>query len=183
VNRGKRGSLPADGRSIGHVLAAHSEGHGLVRKVGLKLLTNPLILACLAGLAWNQPAAARGPGLPLILDRSLGLLGVPALPIALLCVGCGLADTRSIDATIPSGVAVMLKNVLAILLVIFLARQFKAGPIETGVALILMAAPTAIASFILAEELNGDPELAASTITLSTLLSLITLSAAVSLAL
>ena len=46
-----------------------------------------------------------------------------------------------------------------------------------------MAAPTAIASFILAEELDGDTDIAAGTITLSTLLSLLTLPLALALAL
>jgi predicted permease len=169
--------------SIAHVIAAHSGGKGLKRRLLLKLSTNPLILACLAGLVWNRLVAANGTELPLILLRTLELLGGPALPLALLCVGCGLADTRSLQAAIPSSIAACMKNLLSILLTILFARLLNAGPIETAVALILMAAPTAVASFILVEELNGDPNIAASTITLSTLLSLLTLPLALSLAL
>lgn len=169
--------------SIAHVLAAHGGGQGLTRKVTVKLATNPLILACLAGLAWNQLAAPHSVELPLILGRSLGMLGAPALPLALLCVGCGLADTRSIHAVLPSAIAAALKNLLGLLLALLLARVLHAGPIETAVALILMAAPTAIASFILVEELHGDRDIAAGAITLSTLLSLLTLPLALALAL
>ena len=169
--------------SIAHVLAAHSGGRGLSRKLLLKLITNPLIIACVAGLLWNQLADANGVTIPLILRRTFSLLGGPALPIALLCVGCGLADTRSIHAILPSSIAALMKNLLGLLLAILIARALNAGPIETSVALILMAAPTAIASFILAEELDGDTDIAAGTITLSTLLSLLTLPLALALAL
>ena len=169
--------------SIAHVIAAHSGGQGLKRKLALKLATNPLILSCLAGLAWNRLAATCGTQLPVVLERSFGLLGGPALPIALLCVGCGLADTRSLRGVVPSSVAVGMKNFLALLLTILIARWLNAGAIETAVALILMAAPTAVASFILAEELGGDPDIAASAITLSTLLSLLSLPLALALAL
>jgi predicted permease len=169
--------------SIAHVLAAHSGGRGLARKLLLKLITNPLIIACVMGLLWNQLADANGVTIPLILHRTFSLLGGPALPIALLCVGCGLADTRSIHAILPSSIAALMKNLLGILLAILIARALNAGPIETSVALILMAAPTAIASFILAEELDGDTNIAAGTITLSTLLSLLTLPLALALAL
>ncbi len=169
--------------SIAHVIADHSGSQGLVRKLLLKLATNPLILACIAGLAWNRLASPAGIELPLILLRTLEFLGGPALPIALLCVGCSLADTRSIHAILPCTIAASLKNLLSILLTILLARHLNAGPTETAIAIILMATPTAIASFILSEELNGDPNIAAGTITLSTLLSLLTLPLALSLAL
>jgi len=169
--------------SIAHVIAVHSGGRGLKRKLLLKLSTNPLILSCVAGLAWNRLAATCGAELPLVLERSFSLLGGPALPIALLCVGCALADTRSIHAVLPSSIAAGMKNFLAILLTALIARWLNAGAIETAVALILMAAPTAVASFILAEELGGDPDIAASTITLSTLLSLLSLPLALALAL
>ncbi len=169
--------------SIAHVIAAHNGGRGLKRKLAIKLATNPLILSCLAGLVWNRLAAANGIALPQILHRSMDLLGGPALPIALLCVGCALADTRSLRAVLPCSLAAAMKNLLAILLTLLIARAFNAGPLETAVALILMACPTAVASFILAEELGGDPDIAAGAITLSTLFSLLTLPLALSLAL
>ncbi|MBT7066813.1 MAG: hypothetical protein HN919_10955 [Verrucomicrobia bacterium] len=169
--------------SIAHVLAAHSGGRGLARKLLLKLITNPLIVACVAGLLWNQLGHANGIPIPLLLNRTFALLGGPALPIALLCVGCGLADSRSVHAIVPSSIAAFMKNLLGILLATLIARALHAGPTETAVALILMAAPTAIASFILVEELDGDTDIAAGTITLSTLLSLLTLPLALALAL
>lgn len=169
--------------SIVHVAAAHRGGQGVARKVLIKLVTNPLILACVLGLAWNQLVVASGMQLPILARRSLTLLSAPALPLALVCVGCGLADTRSVHAFGASSLAAIMKTGLGVLLAYLISRWLHAGPIETAVALILMATPTAVSSYVMVEELGGDPDIAAGSITLSTLLSLITLSLAVSLAL
>lgn len=161
--------------SIGHVLATHGRGRGVKRRVLAKLATNPLILSSLLGLLWNLGVGSHDVALPQILHRSFSLLADSALPLALLCVGCGLADTSNMRAVLPASVAAGLKVLVSILLTLLFARWLQAGPIETAVALILMAAPTAIASFILVEELEGDTNIAASTITITTIVSLLTL--------
>jgi malonate transporter len=144
-----------------------------------RLVSNPLVLSCVLGLVWNHIAVGTGAALPVALLRALKLLGSFALPVALLCVGCGLADTRNVRALAPSAVAAAMKTGLSGLVAFYVARWMGAGPLETGVSLVLMATPTAIASYVLVEELEGDVDLASGTIVLSTLFSLISLSVVV----
>ena len=166
---------------VGHLLATHGRGVTMMRRLVVKVLTNPLILSCALGLLWNTFTLATGVELPTFGLRSLNLLGSFTLPVALLCVGCGLADTQDLRKLVPSAWAGALKTCLSLLLAVFMARLLGAGPVEAGVALVMMATPTAVASYVMVEELEGDTDLAAGAIVMSTLISLISLSVAVSL--
>ena len=148
-----------------------------LRNMLWKILTNPLLVACAAGLAvsltrWSLPALARG---------SFDVPGRMALPLALLCVGGKLAGTRITGRLNTGLLAAIIKVGAAPAVGYLLARVIDAGPIETGVAMIFLACPTAIASYVLTEQLDGDGELAATAITLSTALSIASLAVAVAM--
>ena len=62
-----------------------------------------------------------------------------------------------------------------------LARWAGLSPDEMRITLLFLAAPTAAASFTLAGKLGGDEALAASSVVLSTVLSIVSLSAVLAL--
>jgi predicted permease len=159
-----------------HLMSTHRVSFMAVKQMTRKLLCNPLLLSCLVGLVWNRWAYAQGVPLPVFVERSLVLLGQFALPMALLCVGCALATTPVRGVALGALLSACLKTVAGPLVALGIARLAGVGVMETGVACILLGAPSAVASYVLTEQLDGEPSLAAGAIVMSTLLSAVTLS-------
>jgi predicted permease len=154
-----------------HLLSTHRVNMDALKRVFIKLLGNPLLLACVVGLVWNHWFNANGVAMPVLLHRTLSMLGQFALPMALLCVGGALATTPVREIASGALVSAGIKTMLGPAAGFVFARLLGAGPMETGVACLLLGAPTAVASFVLTEQLDGKPQLAAAAIVVSTLLS------------
>jgi predicted permease len=147
----------------------HRLGLPALRKVVAQLATNPLVIASLAGAGYSFV----GWHLPLALDRTFNALGQMAMPLALLGIG-GALDLRQVGranfspvlwvSSIKVAVAPLLGSVLAV----WLALDGD----ELRAVCVYLAAPTAAASFVLADQLGGDRSLAAAAVALSTVLSL-----------
>lgn len=132
------------------------------------ILTNPLALGCLTGIAFS---ALELP-LPRALDVSLDLVGRTALPLALISVGAAL-DLRRLRHELPiTSVVVVLKlGVYPALVWLGLSWLGMTGLAMKAVVL-LAATPTAVASYVMSVELGGDEQLAASLIIGTTLAAL-----------
>ncbi len=135
------------------------------------IVTNPLLLACLLGLGWT----ATGLLFPPWLDNTCQTIGQMSLPLALLSIGVSLATTRVSGQVALSVLATLLKVAGAPLLGVLLANWMGLSAAERTIALLYLACPTAVASYIMAEQLGGDETLTSSTIVLSTLLSALVL--------
>ncbi len=98
-----------------------------------------------------------------------------SLPLALLSIGVSLATTRVSGQVALSVLATLLKVAGAPLLGVLLANWMGLSAAERTIALLYLACPTAVASYIMAEQLGGDETLTSSTIVLSTLLSALVL--------
>lgn len=153
--------------------AQHRLNASAFKNMMFRTATNPLLLACLAGFAWQFVSPLIG--MPPFVSRSLVLAGQFALPLALLSVGSALVTTPLRHVALEAALAAMLKTVAGPLFGFGMARLLGLPPMETGVVCILMATPTAIASYVLTEQLGGDDRLAAGTIVASTLLSMASL--------
>ncbi|MFS4437987.1 AEC family transporter [Paracoccaceae bacterium GXU_MW_L88] len=135
------------------------------------ILRNPLILACLLGIA----IALSGIGLPFGLGAFFGLLAQGSLPLGLLCVGAALQpaslrhDSRALAA---SGVARLL---LMPCLAFLVGRLFGLSGTEALVLIVFSAIPTAPTSYVLTKQLSGDGAFMAGIITAQTLLAVLTL--------
>jgi len=150
-----------------------SSGGGVWGRTLLEMVRNPLILACAGGLL----VSAAGLGLPLALDRTLELVGHIAAPLALIAVGAGL-DFRRLRAEIPAAAAASIVKLLVYpALVLAGLHLVGAGKIDREVTVIIMAAPTAVVSAIMAREMKGDEQLAAAIVIGTTLAALVTTSA------
>ena len=138
-----------------------------VRRMLKELLLNPLLLACLTGALYS---ASQWPQPPL-LARSFTALGQMALPLALLCLGGSLAVLPGKSHLgWPVGAAVI-KTALIPLLGFLFARGLGLDAASIRIALLLLACPTAAASYVLVNQLGGDDSLAASAILFSTVLA------------
>ena len=143
------------------------------------LVRNPLIIACLFGIA----VAFGGIGLPFGTDRFLGLFASASLPLGLLCVGAALrpgalhAETPTLLANATVRLAAM--PALAALAATLLGLDGTAR----AVMVIVFALPTAPTSYVLTAQLNGDAALMAGLVTLQTLLSALTLPIVIALVL
>lgn len=130
-----------------------------------EIARNPLILSCLLGLA----AMATGVRLPLPLARAVEAVGRIGLPGALLALGGGLTFQGLRGRAGPALAATLLKVALSPLLGLLIAQALGLrGDLRT-VALLYAATPTAVASYVMAEQMGADEQLAAAIIVLSTL--------------
>lgn len=158
---------------VASFVAAGTLGPSSVGKSLAALTRNPLILACVAGIALNLG----GIGLPGWIGDAVALLGRAALPLGLVAVGVALRP-RAL-ARLDRGVwaANLVKLVLMPALVLMLAIPLGLDTVSRDVALLFAALPTATSAYILARQLGGDAELMAALITGQTLLAMLTLPA------
>jgi malonate transporter len=149
---------------------AHGQGTSL-KAQAIFLARNPLIIACLLGIAMNVTDISLPPGIA----PAFKMLGSMAAPMGLLTVGAGLQW----QAAKQSGRAVALSCALKLLVypvVLFgLSRLWGLGPLETKVLVLWGTMPTASASYILARQMGGDAPLAAAIVTIGTVLAFLTM--------
>jgi predicted permease len=159
-----------------HLISTHKVSRQAIERVLVKLATNPLLVACAIGLSWNHGAHANGIEIPVVISRTMTMLGQFALPMALICVGAALVTTPVRDIASGALVSALLKTVAGPLAALAFAHLMGAGAMETGIACLMLGMPTAVASYVLTEQLDGNPPLAAGTIVTSTLICAVTLS-------
>ena len=154
------------------LLVGHGKpGPGAWRTLVVQLATNPLLLSSAAGAA----VAASGIVLPKWFAQSVAVTGQMALPLALICIGGSLVTMPLRGKRTQAVFASVLKVGITPLLGWPLARWFGLSPDETVIALLFLATPTAAASFTLAGKLGGDEALAATSVVVSTALSIVSL--------
>jgi len=135
-----------------------------------KVLLNPIIISAGAGILISL---FRLP-LPVILTRSLDIVSGMALPLALLVIGASLSFSLIREhfslAIWTGGLKLVLLPLIGLLIFIFLEVE----PTAFAPGLILLAAPTATVTYVMAGEMEGSPDLASATVALNTILSALT---------
>ncbi|KKL53918.1 hypothetical protein LCGC14_2270620, partial [marine sediment metagenome] len=111
------------------------------------ILTNPLVIACALGGALS----AMGWKLPAVVDKTVGLVGRFAMPLALVCVGGALVSTPIRGRLAWSLLAGAIKVSVGPVAGYLVAMRLGLGGQQLAVAMILLACPTAIASYVLTE--------------------------------
>jgi len=139
-----------------------------LRELVTRLITNPLLLSCVAGLivlgfGWKLPQPIR---------QTCETLGDMTTPLALLGIGAALTfkTLRSYlaSATLSAGIKVIAAPLIGLLL----ARWLALSTAELRMALIFLACPSATVTYIMAQQMGADDGLAANIVVLSTLLAL-----------
>jgi len=152
--------------------------HPSKREIVRKIATNPLVIACLAGLFLS----ISGIGLPLTLERTLRPLGDMALPLALFSIGSSLTKGQIRAKFGPAAwTSSILKVAIMPIIGLVFVRLFGVGNMEARMAMIFLACPTAISGYVMAEQMGADAELAGSGVLLSTVLAMLALAIVLSI--
>ncbi|MGJ5005066.1 AEC family transporter [Bradyrhizobium sp. HKCCYLRH2060] len=146
-----------------------------MREILATIIRNPLIWACIAGLALN---VAHVP-LPKLWHDAADALGQASLPIGLLVTGAGLHFEGLRRAGPAAALGVVLKLVLMPLLAIGLAGWFGVTGPSLVVVAICAAVPTSPSAYVLAKQMGGDAPLLAQIISLQTVLAALTMPLAI----
>ncbi len=136
-----------------------------------RIATNPLILGCAAGILLSTVRLR----LPAGIDRALAMVGGTAAPLGLLCVGAGLDFGKLRSEMGVTAAAAAVRLVIHPALVFFALRALGVAGLELDMAVLLMACPTAVVTYIMARELQGDAHLAGAIVIGTTVASLATL--------
>ncbi len=137
-----------------------------------QIATNPLFLACAAGIVYSLTFSV----LPKAAERTLQSLGQIALPLALLGIGATLAQRKVAGRAKPAVVSSLIKIFCAPAVGLLAAGFLGLGAGETRIALLLLASPTAAVSYVMTEQLGGDGPLSAAIVVVSSVLSAISMS-------
>ncbi len=136
------------------------------------ICTNPIIISVTVGILWS----ILGFSLPSFASRFIDIVSSMGLPTALMLVGSNLTF---------SGLRKYLWEVITINFIKLVAMPifglvimswFAAPETLTKPVIILLGAPTATVTYVIARHLRGDPHLASTAVSLSTLLCAITYS-------
>lgn len=162
--------------NLSAVLLLH-HGHGSREPGGAAraLLTNPLILACAAGVA----CSLSGYSLPDFAVRTFRAAGGMAMPLALLAIGSGMDLALLRRHGTPTLTAAVIKVVAHPLAGAAIVRWLGLEAGDRLIAMVCLACPTAVASYVLCDQMGADRDLAAGAIVWSTLLSIVSLTIAV----
>lgn len=145
-----------------------------IRQTFKGLITNPLIVACICGILYANWVRA----FPPFIDGTLQLCSFVALPMAMLSIGGALSLDGIRDHFKLSLIASTFKLLILPAAGLLFLTAFGVSGIALKVGLIYFTLPTSPALYILSSQLNSDTKLASAAIALSTLLSFISLSAA-----
>ncbi len=148
--------------------SSRGEGRGALRWTLYGLISNPILLACLLGLALSLS----GLELPHLVTRALSALGQMALPLALICIGGALHWTEIRGQLGWAAAGAFMKVALLPTAGLLLAWALGLSPAHTRIVGILLACPVASASYLLATQMKGDGGLASSMIMMSYIMAI-----------
>ncbi len=128
---------------------------------------NPLIIACVLGMV----ALLLKIQLPTALHRAVEGVGRIGLPAALLALGASLTWERVRGHGVIAFLGALLKVAVGPLVGFFVARACGLDGLMLTVCLLYIATPTAVASYVMADQMGADSELAAAIIVVGTILA------------
>jgi len=136
-----------------------------------RILGNPVVVSALAGIVFSFMEFP----MPVVVARTLDIISGMALPMALLIIGASLSfNLLQLELSEILPIAV-LKLLLLPGVGFILAAAFDIPAEKILPGLILLAAPSATVTYVMAREMDGDPDLAAAAVSGTTLLSALTM--------
>ncbi len=146
-----------------------------LRNTVQEIILNPLIIAVIVALPFSYFKLE----LPSMLFTTGNFLADVALPLALIGIGGSLNIENIKRASTLAFSSSMLKLIVVPVVLTFFAYLFGYRDMDLGIMFILFACPTAIVSFIMAEAMGCNSKLAGNIVVISTIGSVITISAAI----
>ena len=165
-----------NGLSIVALMVPHDAGKGegiatTASRIARQIAANPIILACLAGIAWSVLKLS----FPGMIDRSFRILTPATLPLALLCLGGSFSFERARKGFAVAALAAFLKGVVLTGIGIALYRWMGLSGDDMRIGAIMLGCPTAVVTYVMAARLRGDTDLAGTIIIVSTAVSAVTI--------
>jgi predicted permease len=151
----------------GHLLPPSTDGGSMVKKACLNVIKNPIIIGILLGL----PFALLRIQLPVLITKTLDMVGGTATPIALLVVGASFSGSEALKKWKPAVVATVIKLLLLPALFLPLAAWLGFRNSELVAILIMVGSPTTVSCYVMAKNMHNDGVLTSNCILLATLFS------------
>jgi len=137
--------------------------------VAKKILTNPLIIACVAGLLLNWL------GVPDILFDAIDIIGAGGLGLALLAVGAGMNLGQAAQHKLLLTIGVLTRLIGMPAIIILMSWLIGLDGLARTVAIIAGAVPTAASAYVMARKMGGNAELMSSIVTFQVIVAFFTL--------
>jgi len=137
--------------------------------VAKKILTNPLIIACVAGLLLNWL------GVPDILFDAIDIIGAGGLGLALLAVGAGMNLGQAAQHKLLLTIGVLTRLIGMPAIIILMSWLVGLDGLARTVAIIAGAVPTAASAYVMARKMGGNAELMSSIVTFQVIIAFFTL--------
>ena len=141
------------------------------KQVLLRILKNPLIIACMTGLILNWT------GVPDVIFDTIIIIGNGGLGLALLAVGAGLRIGQAADQKLLIATGVFARLIGMPLIIIGMAWLIGLEGLPRTVAIIAGAVPTAASSYVMARKMGGNAELMSNIMTFQVIAAIFTLPA------
>ena len=141
------------------------------KAVLMRVLKNPLIIACMAGLLLNWT------GVPDVIFDTIIIIGNGGLGLALLAVGAGLRIGQAADQKLLIATGVFTRLIGMPLMIIGMAWLVGLEGLPRTVAIIAGAVPTAASSYVMARKMGGNAELMSNIMTFQVITAIVTLPA------
>jgi len=138
--------------------------------VALGVIKNPIFLSAMLGLVLNFGNVPLWKPVLTFMD----LLASAALGLSLLALGAGLSLKAALNPSREMWVGVLGRLVLVPFMMGTLCWMFGVTGMTAQVLLIFAAVPAAVNGYVLAKKMGGDAELYASTLTVQTVFSFLT---------
>lgn len=144
-----------------------------LKKSFLGILTNPIILGILFGLA----ASLLRISFPVMISKTLNNIAALASPLALIGLGAGFEGRKALKLLKPTAIASAIKLILLPAIFIPLAVYLGFTNEKMVAILVMLGSPTTPSSYIMAKNMGHEGTLTSSTVLATTFLSAITLTA------
>lgn len=146
-----------------------SENKADFAAVARRVFTNPLIIACLAGLLLNRV------GVPDIVFSTIDIIGAGGLGLGLLAVGASMKFGHAAQHKMLLTIGVLTRLIGMPVMVIGMSWLVGLDGIARTVAIISGAVPTAASAYVMARKMGGDAELMSSIVTFQVMVAFFTL--------
>lgn len=149
------------------------EGKERIQKALKGIVTNPIIIGILLGLAFSL----LGITFPTVINKTIQNMAVLASPLALIAIGAGFEGRRALAKMKPTIAVALIKLVIQTAVFLPIAIQMGFRQEKLIAILVMLAAPTTPSCYIMAKNMKNDGVLTASAVVVTTLLSSVTLTA------
>lgn len=143
----------------------------MIKKSVQNIAKNPIIIGILLGLA----VSLLGIKLVPMFEKTVRSVSALATPLALLALGAGFEGKKALTKLKPTICASMLKLVVLPAIILPFTQLFHFEGEKLVALLIMLASPTTVSCYIMADNMNNDEVLTSSIIVLTTFLSAFTL--------